>query len=152
MDEQSQMDAPVSDTHAECVQRIAELEAKWKRAVADGMNREKEMQREREEFAKYCTVDLIRDLLPIGDALRAAGDDHGTLRKLFDDFLKKHGVEPVGAAGERADYFLHEVVGTRTEEGNDVGVILEVAQMGYTMHGQLLRPARVIVASAPVSS
>src|SRR3989338_5421576 len=101
MDEQSQMDAPVSDTHAECVQRIAELEAKWKRAVADGMNREKEMQREREEFAKYCTVDLIRDLLPIGDALRAAGDDHGTLRKLFDDFLKKHGVEPVGAAGER---------------------------------------------------
>lgn len=137
--------AASEDTHAECTQRIAELEAKWKRAVADSMNREKELQREREEFAKFCTADLLREFLPVGDALRAAGDGCEAIRKLFEDFLKKQGVDAVGTVGDRVDYFLHEVVGTRHEEGSDAGTILDVAQVGYTMHGRLLRPARVIV-------
>ncbi|MBI4450257.1 nucleotide exchange factor GrpE [Candidatus Uhrbacteria bacterium] len=152
----------VEDPHAACQRQVADVEAKWKRALADYQNREKELAREREDFAKFCTVDLIRSLLPIVDAIEAgsrkpealtigpgqAGSPEAgfaAMSKLCSDFLKRHGVEPVGAVGDRVDYLLHEVVGTRAEEGKEAGTILEVAQIGYTMHGRLLRPARVIV-------
>lgn len=136
----------VEDPHAACRQQTSEFEAKWKRALADYQNREKDIAREREDFAKFCAVGLIRDALPLGDALRAAGEGHAELQKLFVDFLKRYGVEPIGVVGERVDYLLHEVIGTRSEEGNEAGTILEVAQVGYTMYGRLLRPAKVIVA------
>lgn len=148
MDDQGAVDAEMVsiDPHAECGERIADLEAKWKRARADFENREKEIGREREEFAKFCTVDLIRDFLPIVDAIHAAGDGLESLRKLFDAFLTQQGLEPIGRVGDRVDYLLHEVVGTRAEEGKDVGVILDVVQVGYMMHGKLLRPAKVVSA------
>ncbi|MDP3770888.1 MAG: nucleotide exchange factor GrpE [bacterium] len=145
----------VEDPHAACQQQVTDAEAKWKRALADYQNREKELAREREDFAKFCTVGLLRDALPLGDALRAAGEGHAELLKLFADFLKRHGVESIGVVGDRVDYLLHEVVGTRLPSGASAqegaenivpGTILEVAQVGYTMHGRLLRPARVIVA------
>ncbi len=145
MDDAKPTDA-VEDPHAACQQQVTDAEAKWKRALADYQNREKELAREREDFTKFCTVGLIRDVLPLGDALRAAGEGHAELLKLFGDFLKRHGVESIGAVGDRVDYLLHEVVGARTEDGKEVGTILEVAQVGYTMHGRLLRPAKVIVA------
>jgi len=134
-----------ADPHAECAQCLADLEAKYKRALADAQNREKDIAREREDFAKFCTVDLIRDVLPLGDALRAAGEGHAELLKLFEDFLKRHGVEPIGAVGDRVDYLFHEVLGTRAEEGRAAGAILEIIQVGYQLHGRLLRPAKVIV-------
>jgi molecular chaperone GrpE len=31
------------------------------------------------------------------------------------------------------------------------GTVLTVVQLGYTLNGRLLRPARVVVAQAPVS-
>lgn len=136
----------VEDPHVACRQQITAFDAKWKRTLADYQNREKEIAREREDFAKFCTVGLIRDALPLGDALRAAGEGHAELLKVFADFLKRHGVDPAGVVGDRVDYLLHEVIGTRPEEGKEAGTILEVAQVGYTMHGRLLRSARVIVA------
>ncbi len=57
------------DPHAECAPQLAACEAKYKRALADYQNREREIAREREEFAKFCTADLIRDALPIDACL-----------------------------------------------------------------------------------
>ncbi|MDO8598960.1 MAG: nucleotide exchange factor GrpE, partial [bacterium] len=80
MEDQSETTIPgapaESDVHEECRQRVADLEAKWKRARADYENREKELTREREDFAKFCTVDFIRGFLPIIDAVEAAGRHH----------------------------------------------------------------------------
>ena len=153
MDEVEQpSDTVAADPHADCQQQLAACEAKWKRARADYENREKEIARERSEYAQFASAGLIRDLLPIGDAIRAAGSDFSAIQKLFDDVLKRQGVEPVGVVGERVDYFLHEVVSTREEEDEDSGVVLEVAQVGYTMHGRLLRPAKVIVSAEQSSS
>ena len=179
-----------ADSHAECQQQLADVEARWKRARADYENREKEIARERAEFAQFCTVGLIRDFLPIMDAMIAArphpptpslpegggemqkedsflgggeetkknfspsrgegelegvGQGLEALQRLCADLLKRHGVEPVGAIGDRVDYLLHEVVGTKTVSDTVSGTILEVMQLGYTMHGRLLRPAKVIV-------
>lgn len=147
-----QMEEASMDPHAECTQRLAEYEAKWKRAVADYQNREKDITREREEFAKYCTVDVIRDFLPIVDAVESgirnqASGELSSLHRLCLDTLRRHGVEPVGAVGDRVDYLLHEVIESRMVEGKEAGSILEIIQVGYTMHGRLLRPARVIVST-----
>ncbi|MFH1099186.1 MAG: nucleotide exchange factor GrpE [Candidatus Uhrbacteria bacterium] len=174
---------------AECQKLNAGLEEKYKRALADYQNREKDIARERSEFAQFCAADVIRDFLSImdtveaatqsrdvGAALRGRLPDHpighaggvrdpslrlgtgsapplrsdseglSSLYRLCLDFLKRHGVEPVGAVGDHVDYLLYEVVGTRTEEGREPETVLEVAQIGYLMNGRLLRPAKVIIA------
>ncbi|MBI4433542.1 nucleotide exchange factor GrpE [Candidatus Uhrbacteria bacterium] len=143
-----------SDVHAACPQQIAALEAKWKRAIADYQNRERDIAREREAFAKYCTADVIRDFLPLVDAIAAsstteADPQSGTagLYRLCLDILKRNGVEPIGVVGDQVDYLQHEVVATKSVEQQPAGVIVEVVQVGYVMNGKLLRSAKVVIAT-----
>lgn len=170
MSDEQQAPTQSEDTLEAAQQRASEFEAKWKRALADYQNREKDIARERAEFVQFSTAGIIRDLLPIIDALHAAAiiDAHlENLVKLCADFLKKQGVEPVGKVGDRADYLIHEVVGTRlsseallaprssgevgakegAEGGREAEMILDVVQTGYTMGGRLLRPAKVIISA-----
>ncbi|MDO8463330.1 MAG: nucleotide exchange factor GrpE [bacterium] len=148
------------DAHAACEERAADLERKWKRALADLVNKDKEFARAREEQAKFATANFARDLLPIVDAVDATsgspphleGEQEGVsvglqrVRKQLHDFLAAHGVTPVPADGH-PDYLLHEVVGNREDATADPGTIVEVAQQGYAMHDRCLRPAKVIVAA-----
>lgn len=139
-----------------CEAKCAELEGKWKRALADLANAEKQHSRDRIEHAKFSEASVLRELLPIVDAVEVAsfspplpeesqeGVGYGAIRKLLHDLLSHHGVQRIPADG-KPDYALHEIVGTRAVEGAEPGVIVEVAQDGYTMHGQCLRPAKVIV-------
>ena len=67
-------------------------------------------------------------------------------RTMLLDALKKHGLVPVGTAGEAFDPNNHEAVGQEEAEGVDSGCIVRVMQKGYRLNDHLLRPARVIVA------
>jgi molecular chaperone GrpE len=59
--------------------------------------------------------------------------------------LERAGVESYDPAGQAFDPELHEALTTRAEEGADPGVVLETADRGYRLDGQVLRPARVVV-------
>ncbi|MBI2482599.1 nucleotide exchange factor GrpE [Candidatus Uhrbacteria bacterium] len=134
------------DVHAACQQQFAAIEAKWKRAIADYQNRERDIAREREEFAKYVAADVIRDFLPLMDAIVAA-QSLPALHQLGLEILKRNGVTPTGLVGERVDYLQHEVVATKAESGKAAGEIVEVVQVGYVMNGRVLRVAKVIIAA-----
>jgi molecular chaperone GrpE len=60
--------------------------------------------------------------------------------------LERAGVEAYDPTGERFDPATSEALHTRTEDGVEPGTILETVERGYRLDGQVLRPARVIVA------
>ena len=54
-------------------------------------------------------------------------------------------MNPVASVGQKFDPSLHEAVGEEDSK-SEPGTVVKEMQKGYTLHGHLLRPARVIVA------
>ena len=128
------------------------------RILADSENLKKRLAREKEEFCKFATSTLIEDILPIMDNLELA-ITHGqnteackdllqgvemTL-KMFQEILKKHGLEPVGEEGEKFDPNIHEAMAQEEREDMEENMVCRLMQRGYKLHDRLLRPARVMV-------
>lgn len=137
------------------------------RQMADVENLRKRLQRDKEEFSKYAGEQLIRQLLPIVDsldqALRAAQQQPDVtamttgvqlIYRQLMDVLARAGVTRIETIGKPFDPHQHEAVAQ--VEANDHqadGMIVEEVQVGYLMHGKLLRPAMVKVAkSSPQST
>ena len=60
--------------------------------------------------------------------------------------LQRAGIEAYDPAGERFDPQWHEALSTKPDSGAESGTIVETLQKGYRVDGQVLRPARVVVA------
>jgi len=130
------------------------------RALAEMDNFKKRVQREKEEQARYAAEKVLGDLLPTLDNLDLA-IQYGSqaaecqnmmigvemTRTMLLDALKKHGLVPVGEAGQEFDPNDHEAVGQEASDSVAPGHIVRVMQKGYRLNEHLLRPARVIVAS-----
>ena len=98
----------------------------------------------------------MRELLPVVDnlerALQSAGEGEQHLAegvKLVHSeliaVLERNGVEQFDPRGESFDPSVHEALSTRSEEGADPGMVLDVVEKGYRLNGTVLRPARVVV-------
>lgn len=146
--------------------RIAELEKQVEhernlhlRALADFQNFRRRNEEQRGELGQFANRELILGLLPILDnferALAAAEKNKSygaliegvklTLRQ-WQDYLKKHGVEPIEALGKEFDPNVHEAV-QRVEDGeHPENTVVDEVQRGYTMHSRVLRPSMVKVA------
>jgi molecular chaperone GrpE len=137
------------------------------RAKADFENYRKRAAREVEEAERRGKASVVRDLITVLDnlerALRAAGVDpdaeasaeagdgeglvHGVrlVHRELRAALERAGVQAYDPAGERFDPAWHEAIATTPADGVEPGVILETAEKGYRLDGQVLRAARVIV-------
>jgi molecular chaperone GrpE len=67
----------------------------------------------------------------------------------FFEALKKAGLEPILAQGQRFDPYLHHAVETVPALAVEDQIILEELRRGYNFRGRLLRPAMVKVAVKP---
>ncbi len=95
---------------------------------------------------------LLNRLLTVADNLERALDHahvedglRAGVQLTLDDLmsqLAQEGVEPIQALGQPFDPHLHEAIAT---DGPGGDVVKKVLQMGYTLDGKLLRPARVVV-------
>ena len=128
-----------------------------RRAQADFENYRKRSATQVADAARKATGDLVRDLLPAIDSLERAlegAEGDGALergvalvRDQLLETLRRAGVEAYDPKGERFDPTWHEALSTcPAPEGADSGVIVEVMDRGYRLDGQVLRPARVVVA------
>ncbi len=137
---------------------IRECQEKQKRAIAEAQNQQKRIQREKEEFCKYASAQVVEDLLPVLDnldlAIEHAGDDEACkglregvemTRKVFLDTLEKHGLSRLGEKGERFDPNIHEAMAQEETEEMDEGHVSQMMQKGYKLNNRLLRPAKVVV-------
>jgi molecular chaperone GrpE len=132
------------------------------RTRADFENYQKRLQRDLAQERRYAHAGLAADLLAALDNLEratAAARQAGETGPLVQgvamvqgqllDVLKRHGVTRIEAQGQPFDPNLHQAVQMRPERGVPPGTVVEVPEPGYTIHERVLRPASVVVSSAP---
>ena len=128
------------------------------RLRADFDNYRKRTERERADIERFALADALRDLLPVVDNLeRALGAQGGQgdsvdlrrgvemIVRQLHEILKRYGLSPIPAVGERFDPAVHEAV---FQEESDVVAAPTVAaelQRGYRLNDRLLRPSLVKV-------
>jgi molecular chaperone GrpE len=126
------------------------------RTQADFENYRKRMARENAAAKDRGVASVAKELLPALDhlehALKAA-TGHEDVVKGFalvrDEIvaaLGRVGIEPFSPQGEPFDPNEHEAMAAHPSEDAESGTVIEVYQRGYRLNGQVLRPARVVVA------
>jgi len=163
-DEQVDVDEPTYDELQKQVEtleaKVQENHNKYLRAAADKDNFRKRMEREIDGARKYAVESIIKELLPILDSMEqglsiAGKDNEETIKsmhegmlmtmKMFQDLLAKFGVEILHPEGEKFDPHLHEAMSMVEDDKAKSNTVIQVIQKGYTLHGRVVRPARVIV-------
>lgn len=139
------------DKHAELSSlqaQVAKLKDLAARAQADLQNYKARAEREAEELRKFASAPLLKKLLPVRDDLaRAAAhakDAEGFRRILqkLDGILESVGLRQIPALGEHVDPAQHEIIAVGKGARD---VIVSVQEEGYALHGNILRPAKVLV-------
>ena len=132
------------------------------RKLAEFDNFRKRTEREREEFRRMASEELIRELLPVLDnferALQHVTDtDFGAFRdgimmiaRQLWDTLERQGVQVVDPLGKPFSPEVHEAVHQVEDPDLEPGTVATVLAKGYLFNGRLLRPAMVgVVAARP---
>lgn len=144
-------------------EEIAALKEQALRAQADAQNTRRRAEQDVEKARKFALEKFVSDLLPVADNLEraiAAGDPEDETQKAviegveltlksLQDTLKKHKVEMINPAGEPFDPQLHQAMTMVPNPDMEPNTVMDVFQKGYTLNGRLVRPAMVVVSSAP---
>jgi len=140
---------------------VDDLRELYLRKLAEFDNFRKRVDREKEEFRKLATEDLIRDLVPVLDnftrALSHEGEtDLESFRKGIEliarqlkDALERQGLQEIDPLGEHFNPEFHDAVQRVEDPSREPGTVVSVLARGYTLGGRLLRPAMVAVAVEP---
>ena len=114
----------------------------WKRAKADMINAKKEWEDQLKSLNDFIKSGLVKDFLPVLDALEATQDIPGwqEIKKLAEDTLKKMGLESIEAVGQQFDPTYHEAM---AEGEGEPDTVIEVLQKGYKINGRVIRAAKV---------
>ncbi|TML37726.1 MAG: nucleotide exchange factor GrpE [Actinobacteria bacterium] len=127
------------------------------RAQADFENYRKRAAKDMAAAGARAKIGLVRDLLPVIDNLEralASADGDSALaqgvRLVLSDLngvLAREGVSTLEPEGEQFDPTFHEALSTRSEDGAEAGVVLDVVEKGYRLGDTVIRPARVVVSA-----
>jgi len=144
--------------------RVAELEDKLKRNLADFRNETQRIARQAEEGRKFAVEGLVKELLPVFDALHSArqglvaareepsSSNVDAVRQGLDlvekELLKvlgRHGVQRIEAAATPFDPGLHEALFVVDHPELEPGTVAQELRPGFTLHGRVVRAAHVAV-------
>ena len=145
----------------------AKLRDQWVRAAAEAENVRKRASREMEDLSRYAVTGFARDMVSVLENLtrasesipaEAAADNPliGTLREGVELTLRellgifqRYGITRLAPLNQKFDHNFHQAVAQVPREDVAPGTVVQVVQAGYTIHDRLLRPAMVVVSSAP---
>lgn len=140
------------------------------RAMAEAENTRRRIQRDAEEREKYALSGFARELTSVVDNLRRAletlpaeartGDARldqfaqgvELTEREFMAILDRNGIRRVNPLGQAFDHNLHQAIAQAESAEHAPGMVMQVVQAGYTLHGRILRPALVVVAKAAGAS
>lgn len=144
--------------NAEPCEKCDEYLNGWKRAQADLVNYRADERKRFGEFAKFSQEALLRDLITVLDsftlALRSTPEGEAKrgmllIRSQLEETGKKYGLEKIAISpGDAFDPARHEAIATaQSPESAAVApdTVLEEIEMGYSLNGKVIRPARVVV-------
>jgi molecular chaperone GrpE len=132
------------------------------RTRADFENYQKRALREMIQERKYAHADLAHDLLAALDNLDRAtnaskqGGDQSPLAQGVTlvqtqllDILRRHGITRIEAQGKPFDPNQHQAVMQQPAPDVPPNSVVQVLEQGFMIHDRVLRPAKVIVSTAP---
>ena len=152
----------------------AHFKDQWMRAVAELDNLRKRSAKEREDSLKYAVTKFAHDMLSVSDNMTRALDVcpatvptelEGVINGVritqseLTSIFNRQGITEINPLGQMFDPNFHQAMfeiplkdaSLPTIEGEPVveitsGMVVQILQSGYTIHGRLLRPALVGVA------
>lgn len=161
-------DPAAADLAATFAQELAEArrqaDAHWDRYLrtqadldnfrrrAEQLRREAVDRQKRELLGTVLEVaDNVGRALALGDKADAEALRAGiaSLQRELERLLAREGVAQVAAQDQPFDPSVHEAVGAVPVPGLTVDTVVAVELPGYTLNGELLRAARVVVGQAP---
>ena len=142
------------------VEVIAATEAR-QRALADFKNFQRRASEEEQRMTRIATANAFRVMLPVLDQLQMAIQQDVEavtgeqilegVRIAGDELLKilcDHGVSVIEPEpGDEFEPLRHEAMMNMASDEHDSGCIVQVLQVGFLLGEQVLRPAKVSVAS-----
>ncbi len=141
---------------------LNELEDKYKRAVADLANYKRQVETDKTEFAKFASEKTLTAILPILDNFKRAAEHIpadlktndwvkgvAAIEQQFEQTLSSLGLKKIAVKiGSTADPAQHQPIGTGPGEQ---GVILEILEDGYELHGKVISPTKVKIGDGEAS-
>lgn len=143
----------------------AQFKDHYLRAIADFRNLQESTKREIKKSKELALKSFAKDLLETADTFEIAlktltkeetSDTSKKLKELDDlvegvqitqnmflNALKRHGMEPIEAIGEKFDPNVHEATFEVPQPDKEPGTVFFVQQQGYYLNGRVLRPAKV---------
>ena len=132
------------------------------RAQAELDNYRKRALREIDEERRYANLPMIRDLLPVVDNIQRAiaaaektPDSAGLLEGIkmvansLVGALARHHCTKIDALHKPFDPAFHEAIAQQPSDQFPPNTVLDVPQDGYVLHDRVVRPAQVVVSTAP---
>lgn len=118
------------------------------RALADYKNLENRVQQERGQMRDAVKKQIVMELLPVIDNLHQAEiftKDTGLqmVAKSFSQALEKIGVKELELLDREYDPYSAEVI--EVVSGEEDNLVVEVVVKGYSLNGEVIRPAKVKV-------
>ena len=155
-EEAPQEEAPQEGSDKEN-EKIAELNAKYVRLMADFQNQKKRFDKEKADIYQFANEDIVKSLLDVIDnferALEASKDSDSKFREgmemIFKQLmgaLEKAGVSEIKALGEDFDPNFHNAVMMEETDEYESNKVSGVMQKGYTLNSRVIRPSMVKVA------
>jgi molecular chaperone GrpE len=142
--------------------QLDEARERHLRLQADWENYRKRARRDLEEERKYANQYLLTDLLPVLDNVQRAidaatksGESGGLadgvkmVAQQLDNVLAQHHCKRIDAQGKPFDPNLHEAVAQQPVADQSPGTVVQVYRDGYQFQDRVIRPAQVVVSTAP---
>ena len=158
--------APETGSNGSSQDKVAQLEAqlkdkdaKYLYLYAEFENFKKRVVKERDDLRKFGWENVAREMLQVIDNFERAmahipaGTDSKLVEGLqmihsqFRSAIQHGGIQAIESVGKPFDPNLHDAV-AQAESDLPPGTVAQEHVKGYTLHGRLLRPARVIVSEA----
>lgn len=164
-EENSQESTPQASEMEEFKKQVEKLQNDYLYLKADFENYKKRVIKEKSDLSKYGSESLVIALLDLVDNfdralsieikpenLKSFEDGIRMLSTEFKNTLNRFGVTEVPAQGVAFDPNFHEALGTEPTAEVPAGHITKVFSKPYKLHDRLVRPGRVIIASAPTKT
>ena len=160
-DQSPDSDSAQAEQLGQLQDQVVTLEGELLRKQADFENFRKRLNRDKEEAIKFANTGLLLDLTAVLDdfqrAISAAAqsEDFATLhsgielieKQLLNTLQRKWGLTRFESAGQAFDPERHEALATEPSAEHTEATVIEDYQKGYTLHGRVVRAARVRVAT-----
>ena len=146
-------------------EKIAELEDKVARTLAEMENQRRRFEKEKEDAYEYGGFAFAKEALNLIDNLERSkqilSNDESlknseALKKTLDHFdiinkdlisiFSKNNIKPIECLNKKLDPNLHQAMMEIEDNQKEPGTIIQEIQKGFTIKDRLLRPALVAVA------